>query len=101
MLRSDGDHTTGYETPSVSATEDNEEIKLEGREYIRQNGVMTEAMAVSHPVVEYSGSVGLCGRHDATSGCFQCSEAFRAKSIPSQLAHTPRFGLSIFEVKES
>ena len=70
MLRSDRDHAMGYETLSVSATEDNEEIKLEGRGYIGQDGVMTEAVAVSHPVVEYSGLVRLCGRHNATSGCF-------------------------------
>ena len=57
MLRSDGDHATGYETPLVSATKDNEEIELEGKGDFRQDRVMTKAMAISHPVVEYSGSV--------------------------------------------
>ena len=71
MLRLDGDRATGYETPSVSATKDNEKVELEGRGHIRQDGVMTEAVApVSHPVVAYSGLVGLCGRHDALSGHF-------------------------------
>ena len=42
----------GYETLSVSVTKDNEKVQLEGRGYIGQDGVMTEAMAVSHPVVE-------------------------------------------------
>ena len=81
MLRSDGDHATGNEAPSVSEAKDNEEVKLECEGDIREDGVMTEAMAVSHPVVEYSGSVGLCGRHDATLGCFCCSKEFRAKSV--------------------
>ena len=65
----------------VVESEDNEEVKLEGKRDIREDGVMTEAMAVSHPVVEDSGSVGLSGRHDATSGRFRHSEEFRAKSI--------------------
>ena len=55
-----------YETPSVSATKDNEEIELEGKGDIRQDRVMTKAVAVSHPMVEYSGSVRLSGRHNAT-----------------------------------
>ena len=42
---------------------------------------MTETMAVSHPVVEYSGSVRLCGRHNATLGHYCHSEEFRAKSV--------------------
>ena len=49
MLRSDGDHATGSETLSVSATENNEEVELEGKGDSRQDGVMVKAMAESHP----------------------------------------------------
>ena len=70
MLRSNGDYAMGYETMSVSATKDNEEVKLEGKGDFGQDGVMTESMAESHPVVGDSGSVGLSSRHDTTLGCF-------------------------------
>ena len=81
MLRSDGEHATGNEALSVSEAKDNEEVKLEWEGDVGEDGVMAKAVAVSHPVVEYSGSVGLCGRHDATSGCFHCSKEFRAESV--------------------
>ena len=71
----------GNEAPSVLEAKDNEEVKLECKGDIREDRVMTEAMAISHSVVEYSGLVGLCSKHNATSGCFCCSEEFRAKSI--------------------
>ena len=71
----------GNEAPSVLEAKDNEEVKLECEGDVGVDGVVTEAVAVSHPVVEYSGSVGLCGRHDATLGRFCCSEEFRAKSV--------------------
>ena len=70
MLRSDRDCTTGNKTLSVPATKDNEEIKLEGNGDFGQDRVMTKAIAESHPVVEYSGSVRLSSRHDTTLGCF-------------------------------
>ena len=81
MFRLDGDHAMGNEALLVAESKDNEEVKLESKRDIREDGVMTEAMAVSHPVVEDSGSVRLSGRHDATSGCFHRSEEFRVKSI--------------------
>ena len=81
MFRSDRDHAKENGASSVLEAKDNEEVELESKADIREDRVVTEAMAVSHPVVEDSGSVGLCSRHDATSGCFCCSEEFRAKSI--------------------
>ena len=71
----------GDEASVISESEDNEEVELENKGDISENGVVAEAVAVSHPVVEDSGSVGLSGRHDATSGRFRCSEEFRAESI--------------------
>ena len=52
MLRLDRDCAMGNEAPSVSEAKDNEEVKLECKGDIREDGVVTEAMAVSHPVVE-------------------------------------------------
>ena len=71
----------GNEASSVSESEDTEEVKLESKRDIREDRVMTKAVAVSHPVVEDSGSVGLSGRHDIALGRFHHSEEFRAKSI--------------------
>ena len=71
----------GDEASLVVEAKDNEEVKLESKGDIREDRVMTKAMAVSHPVVEYSGSVRLCSRHDAALGCFRCSKEFRAKNI--------------------
>ena len=71
----------GNEASAVSESKDNEEVKLESKGDISENGVVAEAMAVSHPVVEDSGLVRLSGRHDATLGRFHCSEEFRAESI--------------------
>ena len=82
----------GNEASSVSEAEDNEEVELESKGDIGEDRVVTKAMAVSHPVVEDSGSVGLCSRHDAMSGHFHCSEEFRAKSI-SVLSWDIRQGL--------
>ena len=80
MLRLDRDYATGNDAPPVSEAKDNEEVKLEGEGDVGEDGVMAKAMAVSHPVVEYSGLVRLCCRYDAMLGRFHHSEEFRDRS---------------------
>ena len=72
MLRLDGDHAMGNEAPSVLEAKDNEEVKLEGEGDVREDGVMTKAVAVSHPVVEYS------ARSDCVAGTMLCRDVSAA-----------------------
>ena len=66
----------------VAASKDSEEIEVEAWEYIVKERSMTMVGAESHPISKEIGLVRLrCRNHNATSGCFHCSEQFRAKSI--------------------
>ena len=65
----------------VVASEDNEEVEVEAWGHIIEERYMAMGGTESHPISEQIGSVELCCRHNATSGCFHCSEQFRAKSI--------------------
>ena len=48
---------------------------------IVKEGSVAQVGTESHPSREERGSVGLCGRHDATSGRFRRRHEFRAECI--------------------
>ena len=82
------------ESPVVAASEDNKEVKAEAWGHIIKERSMTMGGTESHPIREQIGLVGLCCRHDATSGRFHCSEQFRAKNISGVRWHMHQEGFS-------
>ena len=78
---------------AVAASEDDEEIDVEVGGHGTEEGVVPEVVAESHPRREETGAVGLCCRHDATSGRFRRRHELRAECIAVGSGHM-RQGLS-------
>ena len=66
---------------AVPAGIDNEEIKMEFSGDVIKERSMSQGVTESQPSCEETGSVGLCSRHDATSGRFHCRHEFRAECM--------------------
>ena len=80
-FRSDGLHAAVDESLVVAASKDNEEVKAEAWGHIIKERSMAMGGTESHPIHKQIGLVGLCCRHDATSGHFHCSKQVRGKGI--------------------
>ena len=77
----------------VPAGIDNEEIEMEFGGDVIEERSMSQGITESQPSREETGLVGLCSRHDATSGRFRRRHEFRAECMVEGNGHM-RQGLS-------